>query len=116
MKSRFVLLFFVTVAIPGYASQTVLGLDGVQSVQLSPDGEHLALLKRQSDIDELFIVNIAETGLVHQRHLNAPQRIRSIAWVDNVRVVIESGEDVQYEREPQPTGEIEILTLSGESG
>jgi hypothetical protein len=49
-------------AAPGYSGQSVLSLDGVQSILLSPNGKHFALLKRQAEKDELFVVNVEEVG------------------------------------------------------
>ncbi len=115
MSIRLVWLSLLFVAIPGYGSQSVFGRDGIQSIQLSPSGEHFAFLKRQSNTDELFIVDTSATAISNQRIWREPQRIQSFAWVDNERLVLQIGEDVQHELEPQRTGEIEILPITGES-
>ena len=115
VKCKNFLLCSLLLAIPGYASQSVLGNDGVQSLLLTPNGAYFALLKRKASHDELFIVNVAQTRVVARKTRNAPERIQSIMWLDNQRLALQLGKDVQYERRPQRTETFGILTVTGES-
>lgn len=115
MKTKGILLWFVLCASPSYAGQTVLGRDGIQASLLSPDGEHIALLIRAGDVDQLLVVSVAKKSAAYSRKSTSPQRIRSIAWINDETLALQLGEDAKYQVEVQPTGEIEILGIAGES-
>ena len=115
MKTKFILLCLLFCALPSHAGQTVLGRDGVQSTLLSPDGKHIALLIRAGDIDQLLVVSVAKKNTAYFRKSTSPQRIQSVAWISDETLALQLGEDVKYQVEVQPTGEIEILEIAGES-
>ncbi len=115
MKNRFTLLCLLLFALTGYAGQSVLGRDGIQAALLSPDGEHIALLNRSGDVDLLLIVSVANKNTAYSRKSKVPQRIQSVAWVDDQRIALQLAEDVKYQLEPQSTGEIEVLEITGDS-
>ena len=115
IKNSAVLLGLLFFAIPAYAEQTAFGRDGVQSALLSPDGKYIALLNRSGDVDQFVIINTTKKNTELSRRTVAPQRIQSVAWVDNNSVALQLGEQVKYQLNPQATGEIEILEVGGES-
>jgi dipeptidyl aminopeptidase/acylaminoacyl peptidase len=115
MKTKFILLWLLFCALPGHAGQTVLGRDGVQSALISPDGEHIALLNREGDIDQFLIISMAQKNTVHYRKETSPQRIQSAVWISDGALALQLGEDVQYQVDVQPTGDIEILGIAGDS-
>ena len=78
MKTKIILLCLLFYAFSGYAGQTVLGRDGVQLTLLSPDGEHIALLNRAGDVDQLLIISVAEKNTAYFRKSTSPQRIHSV--------------------------------------
>jgi hypothetical protein len=115
MKSKFILICLLFCAMPGQAGQTVFGRDGVQAALMSPDGKHIALLNRVGDIDQFLIVNVAKKNTAYFRKATSPQRIQSVAWIDDETLALQLGEDVKYQVEVQATGDVEILGIAGES-
>jgi len=115
MKSRFVLLWLLLLAMPSHAGVSVLSRDGIQSALLSPDGEYIAVLIRSGDVDKLLIVNAIKKNTAYYRKETFPLRICSVAWVDDESLAIQIGENMKYQVEPKPTGEIEILKIAGDS-
>lgn len=115
MKIKLVLLSLLFFTLPGYAAKTILARDGVQSALLSPDGQHIALLNRVGDVDQLLIVSKEKKNTAHSRKEITPRRILSIAWIDDDRLALQLGADAIYQSEPQPTGQIEVLKIDGES-
>jgi len=115
MKNRLIILWLVFLALPGYAGQTSLGREGIQSVLLSPGGEHIAILNRVGDVDQLQIVDMARKSAAYSRKTASPQRVHSIDWIDDERLLLQLGVDRKYQVEVQPTGEIEVLSVLGES-
>lgn len=105
------LLWVLIAATPGYASQSALDRDGVLSVQLSPDGEHIAILTRQDDVDKLYVVSVAQKKAISSQRRDSPDRIYSVAWIDSNHIVIQSGRSIPYEILPEITGVLGILTL-----
>ncbi len=100
---------------PGQAGQTVFGRDGVQAALMSPDGKHIALLNRVGDFDQFLIVSVAKKNTAYFRKTTSPQRIQSVAWIDDETLALQLGVDAKYQIDVQPTGDIEILGILGES-
>ncbi len=112
---RVVLIFLLALPQLGYGSQSVLNQNDVKFIQLSPDGKHFALLKRQAGGDALYIVNVTGKNVTARRAPQAPERIHSLAWLDGQHLALQIGQDKRYEQEPSRSGTIEILYLDGES-
>ena len=115
MKKKLIMLWLLFLALPGYAGQSVLGHDGVQLALLSPGGEHITLLNRAGDVDHLLVVSVAKKNTAYSRKSASPQRIRSVVWIDDETLALQIGKNEKYQVEVQPTGEIEILNIVGES-
>ena len=108
------LLIFWSFASYAGGGETILGHIGTRSVQISPDGEHIAVLTRRSTQDQLYVVGITNLELVLQRDSIAPRRFYSADWLDNGQLLLQIGQDTQYEIAPRRTGVMKLLALSGE--
>jgi dipeptidyl aminopeptidase/acylaminoacyl peptidase len=115
MKTKFILICLLFCAMPGQAGQTVFGRDGVQAALMSPDGKHIALLNRVGDNDQFLIVSVAKKNTAYFRKTTSPQRIQSVAWIDDETLALQLGEDAKYQVDVQATGEVEILGMAGDS-
>lgn len=115
MLSRFLLAILLAVSVQSDASQSVFARNGVVAVEVSPDANYLAIFKRLGDIDELFVINVSESRIVNQRVTTSPERIYSIAWIDDEQLALQVGEDMRYQVMPQQTGVVDILTVAGGS-
>ncbi|MCZ6718785.1 MAG: hypothetical protein O6944_06515 [Gammaproteobacteria bacterium] len=108
------LLIFSSFAAYAGGGETILGHIGTQSVQISPNGEHIAVLTRRSTEDQLYVVGITSLELVLQRGSVAPRRFYSADWLDKGQLVLQIGEDIRNEIAPQQIGVMELLALGGD--
>lgn len=115
MRSRLLIFWIILLASSADGDESVLGQDSVQSVKISPDGSNIAVLTRRLKIDQLQVVNVVDKDIVLYSDTTPPERIYSFAWLDDEQLVLQMGLDVQYEIDPQRTGKIKLLALSGDS-
>lgn len=114
MKIRFLILICIFASSYADGAGTVLGMDGVQSALLSPDGQHFVIVNRRSSEDFLYIINAADTSVSYQRTLAAPARIASTGWLDSESIFVQLGTSDNTSIEPIISGDFEIINLSGE--
>jgi hypothetical protein len=100
-------------ATPVLAVQTAFDRDGVLDVRLSPDGEHVTVLMRQSDTDTLYVVNTSKRKNVATVTRNAPERIFSARWLDGKEILLEGARELRHQILPGRTGQLERLSLKG---
>lgn len=96
------------------SAESVLTKDGIQSIQISPDGDNVAIHSRQQSGDDVIIVAFENLQVTARHSVTAPMRLASIAWLNSGDLVIEMARDIDYSYVPQPTGESSVLNSAGD--
>ncbi len=95
------------VSIDDFVNRPVL-----RTVKISPDGKHLAMLRREAK-DTLFIIKRTDMSVVTGVNSSANQRFIDFTWVNANRILIEPALEVSGFSEPAATGEILGFSLDG---
>jgi dienelactone hydrolase len=94
-------------------AESVLTRDGIQSAQISPAGDHVAIHSREQTGDNVIIVAAADLQETARYSVSSPMRFTSIKWLTSSDLAIALARDGEYSLTPDPTGESSVLSLSG---
>ena len=92
---------------------TLLKPADVSTVTISPDGEHLAMVRSDGSKDTLVIFKRPAMSVVQGVNSAAGERFAKITWVNNSQVLIEPAKDLGAAQKPRPTGAILSLAIDG---
>lgn len=81
-------------------------------IQISPDGKHLAMLRREEK-DTLYVVTRADNSVVTGVSSSAGQRFHSFRWANDNRLLIEPAIEVRHSARALPTGELLAYSIDG---
>jgi len=93
--------------------ETLLKPADVRTVNISPDGAHLAMVRSDETKDTLVIFKRPAMSVVQGVNSAAGERFEKITWVNNNQVLIEPAKDMGAAQKPAPTGALLSLGIDG---
>lgn len=84
----------------------------VLDVQISPDGKHLAILRREQK-DTLYVIGRADHSIVAGVSSSPGQRFHQFHWANGNRLLIEPAVELEGFEQPLPTGALLGFSIDG---